>query len=144
MAKLLQMGLFMPRDEAAGDRLSGRLGKLAGSSRSWIEAEAKLAKAEVSAETLRIAKIAVLAVIIAASLFSVVILGSIFLVVFLAPYIGGLAVAAGVLALVMAAVAIISLALARQLLRRESHIVAMIKRLWNLAAGQGNMSHENS
>ena len=108
--------------------------QLSGSGRSWIAAEAALAKAELRADGQRFLVIVVLAAMVMGCVFSALMLFSLFLVAVLAPFVGGLSSAAGLLALGFFAVAAATGLVIYYMSRRQLGISNLAKRWFNFAA----------
>jgi hypothetical protein len=124
----------MPRESLKGEPLMASLHRLSRDGRSWIAAEAALAQAEVASDGRRLAVILALVAVVFGSLFTAVILLSAFLVSLLAPYVSGLANAAGILGLFLLILAALLGWRIWFLASREFGLPSVFKRWWNIAA----------
>lgn len=91
----------MPRNEPASESVAGSLSQLATDGRAWLHAEAALARAHIAGDGRRLAYVLgliVFGLIAAAASLMLLVLSA---VVAMAPYVGGLANAAGLLGLFM-------------------------------------------
>ncbi len=126
----------MPRDHLTSESLMASLHRLSRDGRSWIAAEAALAQAEVVSDGRRLAVMLALAAVVFGSLFTAVILLSAFVVTLLAPFVSGLANAAGILGL---ALLVLSALLGWRiwvLASQEFGLPSVFKRWWSFAATQ--------
>ena len=124
----------MRREKSKGETVMDSLYQLSGSGRSWIAAEAALAKAELRADGQRFLVIVELAAMVMGCVFSAIMLLSLFLVAVLAPFVGGLSAAAGLLALGFFAVAAATGLVIYYMSRRQLGISNLAKRWFNFAA----------
>lgn len=108
--------------------------KLLSDGQTWIAAEAALAKAELASDGKRLIAIFALGALACGCVFSAVIMFSLFMVSLLAPYVGGLTTAAGVLALALLIIAFICTWLATYLARSKLGISAVLERWKQFAA----------
>jgi Putative Actinobacterial Holin-X, holin superfamily III len=122
----------MPRDRVIAEPLTASLHQLSRDGRSWIEAEAALAKAEFAADGKRIVMMLVMVSVVFGCLFAAVLLLSAFAVSLLAPYVNGLANAAGVLGLALLILAAVLGWRIRLLASTGFGALAVFKRWWNL------------
>jgi uncharacterized membrane protein YqjE len=104
------------------------LQKLLSAGQSWIAAEAALAKAELASDGKRLILLIALGALACGCVFSAVMMLSLFLVSLLAPYVGGLTAAAGVLVLALLIMAFICTWLAIYLARSKLGILALLER----------------
>ncbi len=124
----------MRREKSKSGTVMDSLYQLSGNGRSWIAAEAALAKAELRADGQRFLIIVVLAAMVMGCVFSAIMLFSLFLVAVLAPFVGGLSSAAGLLALGFFAVAAATGLVIYYMSRRQLGISNLAKRWFNFAA----------
>jgi Putative Actinobacterial Holin-X, holin superfamily III len=127
----------MPRETLKGESIQDSLFKLSRDGRSWISAEAALARAEIASDGKRMLVIMVLTAIVTGSTLAAVLLASAGVVVFLAPHVGGLANAAGIVALICMLLAAGCSWWILHLTQSRLGIAAVLKR-W------GRMARENS
>jgi hypothetical protein len=123
----------MPREHLKGEPLMATLHRLSRDGRSWIAAEAALAQAEVASDGKRLAVIFALAAVVFGSLFTSVILMSAFLVSLLAPYVSGLANAAGILGLLLLILAAVLGWRIWFLASQEFGLPSLFKRWWKIS-----------
>jgi Putative Actinobacterial Holin-X, holin superfamily III len=124
----------MPRENLKREPLMASLHRLSRDGRSWIAAEAALAQAEVASDGKRLAVIFALMAVVFGSLFTAVILLSAFLVSLLAPFVSGLANAAGILGLLLLILATLLGWRIWFLAAQEFGLASVFKRWWNIAA----------
>lgn len=124
----------MPHENLKGETLMASFHRLSRDGRSWIAAEAALAQAEVASDGRRLAVMLALAAITFSSLFTAAIFLSAFMVSLLAPYVSGLANAAGILGLVLLFLAALLSWRIWFLASREFGLSSVLKRWWNIAA----------
>jgi Putative Actinobacterial Holin-X, holin superfamily III len=136
MEKILPMPLQGRRNDQTHESLRDTFRKLSQKGRSWIAAEAELAQAEIASDVRRIAIIVALAVSVLGAAFVAMMLFMLFLVSLIAPYVGGLANAAGVLALVLVILAAGAGWWAWNLAHAQLGVVSILKR-WADIAGNG-------
>lgn len=123
----------VPRDKLKGEPISESLSKLLRDGSLWIAAEAALAKAELTADGKRLAVVLFLSAVIIGSIGSAVMLASAAIVLLLAPHVGGIANAAGFLALVLAVLAAASGWWIFHLVQSRLGIASILKR-WGVIA----------
>jgi hypothetical protein len=128
MEKIHLMPLQGPRDGLSGNPVTGALYKLAQDARSWITAEAVLAQAELASDGRRVALIVALATAVIGCAASALMLFSLFVLALLAPHVGGLANAAGILAGTLAVVAVGASWWILHLVRSRFGIMSVLKR----------------
>jgi Putative Actinobacterial Holin-X, holin superfamily III len=124
----------MPRDAVKDEPLLASLHKLTRDGRSWVAAEAALAQAEVASDGKRIALMLALSVIALGCLFAAVMVLTLALVAFLAPHVGGMANAAGLLSLALLLITGLSAWRIWYLASKEFGVLSILKRWWNFAA----------
>jgi uncharacterized membrane protein (DUF485 family) len=124
----------MPRDGSRGERVTASLHTLSQDGRSWIAAEAALAQAEVAADGKRLVLIVTLVAVVFGCLFASVILLSAYVVSLLAPYVNGLANAAGILGFLLLVLAAIMGWRIRALTSTEFGLITVLKRWWSTVA----------
>jgi Putative Actinobacterial Holin-X, holin superfamily III len=124
----------MPRENHGREGVTASLYRLSQDGRSWIAAEAALAKAEVFSDGKRLAWIVVLLALVCGCMFASVILLSAFVVTLLAPYVNGLANAAGIMGLLLAALAVALVWRIRTLASTQLGLTVVAKRWWNIFA----------
>lgn len=122
----------MPRENLQEDNMIASLHRLSRDGRSWIAAEAAFAKAELASDGRRLIGLFVMAALVLGCLFSAVILLSLFVVVLAAPHVGGLAIAAGLLAVGLLIVAALTSWRIWVLVTKEFGIKTMLTRWWNI------------
>ena len=106
--------------------------------RSWIAAEATLAQAEVASDARRVAGVLALLVLVFASLFAAVMLFTVFMLALLAPLVGGLGNAAGLLSLGFFVIAALASWSIRQQSTKQFGLMLVLMRWWSIAvAGSG-------
>lgn len=132
----------MPHEDAKGKSTLSLLQRLSKDARSWMAAEAALAQAEVTSDGRRIIFVVALVALAFACVLSSVILLCIFGVALLAPYLGGLAPAAGVLSLSLIIVTGLIGWRLWKLASQEFGILAVFKRWWNIAANGPGEKHD--
>ncbi len=141
MAKTLHMKERMPRDKLKSEPMLESLHRLSRDGRSWIAAEAALAQAEVASDGKRLVQMLLLGAFLMGCIFAAVILASIFIVAVLAPYVGGLTTAAGLLSLLLTITAAFTAWRVWYLASQQFGILTVLKRWWNFAAaGPGKKS----
>ena len=133
MEESLPMALQGRRNDQTGENLGDTLRRFSQSGRSWISAEAELAQAELAADGKRIAMIFALAALVLGTGLAAIMLITLFLVSLLAPYVGGLANASGILALVFAILAAGAGWWAWKLAHARFGIVSVLKRWTHVA-----------
>lgn len=133
MEESLPMALQGRRNDQTGENLGDTLRRFSQSGRSWISAEAELAQAELAADGKRIAMIFALAALVLGTGLAAIMLITLFLVSLLAPYVGGLANASGILALVFAILAAGAGWWAWKLAHARLGIVSVLKRWTHVA-----------
>lgn len=133
MEESLPMALQGRRNDQTGENLGDTLRRFSQSGRSWISAEAELAQAELAADGKRIAVIFALAALVLGTGLAAIMLITLFLVSLLAPYVGGLANASGILALVFAILAAGAGWWAWKLAHARLGIVSVLKRWTHVA-----------
>jgi hypothetical protein len=131
----------MPRDNLESEPVLDSLFKLARGGRSWMAAEAALAKAELSADGKRLALIVVLAALAISNIIAAVMLASGGTVLLLAPHVGGLANATGILTFVLVILAAICSWWIFHLTQSPLGITSVLKR-WGLMATKANESDQ--
>jgi hypothetical protein len=124
----------MPRDAARDEPLLASLHRLTRDGRSWVAAEAALAQAEVASDGKRIALMLALTVVALGCLFAAVIVLSLGVVAFLAPLVGGMANAAGLLSLALLGITGLSAWRIWYLATQEFGLLSVLKRWWKFAA----------
>jgi Putative Actinobacterial Holin-X, holin superfamily III len=124
----------MPRDAVKDEPLLASLHKLTRDGRSWVAAEAALAQAEVASDGKRIALMLALSVIALGCLFAAVMVLTLALVAFLAPHVGSMANAAGLLSLALLLITGLSAWRIWYLASKEFGVLSILKRWWNFAA----------
>ena len=133
MEESLPMALQGRHNDQTGENLGDTLRRFSQSGRSWISAEAELAQAELAADGKRIAVIFALAALVLGTGLAAIMLITLFLVSLLAPYVGGLANASGILALVFAILAAGAGWWAWKLAHARLGIVSVLKRWTHVA-----------
>ena len=128
MEKTLPMPLQGHRNDQAGESLRDVLRRFSQSGRSWLNAEAELAQAEIAGDGKRIAMIFVMAVLVMGTSLAAMMLLTLFIVSLIAPYVGGLANAAGILALVLVVLSAGIAWWAWHLARAQLGVVSIAKR----------------
>jgi uncharacterized membrane protein YqjE len=136
MEKTLPMPLQGHRNDQPHESLRDSFRRFSLSGKSWIAAEAELAQAELSSDGRRLVVIFALAVLVVGTAMAAITLFTLFLVSLLAPYVGGLANAAGLLALVLLILAAGAGWWAWNLAHSELGLVSVVKR-WAHIAGKG-------
>jgi uncharacterized membrane protein YqjE len=136
MEKTLPMPLQGHRSDQPHESLRDTLRRFSQTGRSWISAEAELAQAELASDVRRIAVIFALAVFVLCTALAAIMLFTLFLVSLIAPYVGGLANAAGILALVLVILAAGAGWWAWNLAHAQLGVVSIVKR-WADIAGKG-------
>ncbi len=106
----------------------GAFRKLSSEGQSWLAAEAALAKAELASDGKRLMAIVALGVVACGCVLSAMMMFSLFMVSLLAPYVGGLSAAAGVLVLALLIFSFICTWLASHLARSKLGISAVLER----------------
>jgi hypothetical protein len=134
MEKTLPMPLQARRNPKTGDSLRDTLRRFSQSGRSWVLAEAALAKAELASDGRRLGVIVAIAALAIGTLLAAIMLFALFLVSLLAPYVGGLANAAGILALVLLLVTGLAVWRAWAMARAELGLVSLLKRWADVAS----------
>ena len=133
MEKMQMMALQGRRNDQSGENLGDTLRRFSQSGRSWISSEAELAQAELAADGKRIAIIFALAGLVLGTGLAAIMLVTLFLVSTLAPYVGGLANASGILAVVFAILAAAAGWWAWKLAHAKLGIVSVLKRWTHVA-----------
>jgi uncharacterized membrane protein YqjE len=136
MEKTLPMPLQGHRNDQTHEGLRGTFRRFSRAGKSWIIAEAALAQAELASDVRRIAIIFALALSVLGAAFVAIMLFTLFLVSLIAPNVGGLANAAGVLALVLVILAAGAGWWAWNLAHAQFGVVSVVKR-WADIAGKG-------
>jgi Putative Actinobacterial Holin-X, holin superfamily III len=124
----------MQREGTNAETKIASLHKLYSDGRSWIAAEAALAQAEVASDGKRLAVMLGLVAVVFGCVFTAVVLLSAFLVSLLAPYVSGLANAAGLLGLVLVIVAAVTAWRLWLLATKEFGVLLVVRRWWNFSA----------
>lgn len=132
----------MPRENLQEDNMIASLHRLSRDGRSWIAAEAAFAKAELASDGRRLIGLFVMAALVLGCLFSAVILLSLFLVILAAPHVGGLAIAAGLLAVGLLIVAALTSWRIWVLVTKQFGIKTMLTRWWNIIAQKSEQKNE--
>lgn len=124
----------MPRDNLKGEPMLESLHRLSRDGRSWIAAEAAFAQAEAASDGKRLIQMLLLGAFLLGCIFAAVILASIFIVAVLAPHVGGLTTAAGLLSLLLMIAGAFAAWRVWYLASQQFGILSVIKRWWNFAA----------
>jgi uncharacterized membrane protein YqjE len=124
----------MPRDKLKEQPMLESLHRLSRDGRSWIAAEAAFAQAEVASDGKRLVQMLLLGALVFGCVFAAVILACVFFVTVLAPYVGGLTAAAGLLSLLLAMAAALAGWRLWYLASQQFGISSVLKRWWNFAA----------
>lgn len=130
------MSPLMSHNRIGGDSLLLSLRKLLHDGRDWVSAEFALARAEISADGKRLVSILILAACAIASAIAAMVLLGLFVTALIAPYVGGLANAAGCLAVVMIIITVVSAVVMLRMVRSNMGISTVIKR-WRSVATEG-------
>jgi uncharacterized membrane protein YqjE len=136
MEKTLPMPPQGRRNDQPHESLRDTFRRFSLSGKSWIAAEAELAQAELASDGRRLVVIFALAVLVVGTALAAIMLFTLFLVSLIAPYVGGLANAAGLLALVLLILAAGAGWWAWNLAHSELGLVSVVKR-WAYIAGKG-------
>lgn len=134
MEKTLPMPLQGHRNDQPHESLRESFRRFSQTGRSWITAEAELARAELASDGRRIAVIFALAMLVMGAALAAIMLFTLFLVSLIAPYVGGLANAAGLLALVLVILAAGAGWWAWNLAHAQLGVVSIVKRWVHVAA----------
>ncbi len=137
MEKTLPMSLQERRNDQPHESLRDTFRRFSMSGKSWLAAEAELAQAELVSDGRRIVVIFVLAALVVGTGLAAIMLFTLFLVSLLAPLVGGLANAAGILAFVLVILAAGAGWWAWRLAHAELGVVSVVKR-WADMAGKGS------
>lgn len=124
----------MPRENLKDESMLATLHRLSRDGRSWIAAEATLAQAEVASDGRRLAEMLVLSILVLACLFAAVILLSLFVVALIAPHVGGMGNAAGLLSLGIIVIAALTGWRIWHLASKQFGLLSVLKRWWSIAA----------
>lgn len=127
------MPLQAQGNDHGGENLRKSFLRFSKSGRSWIKAESDLARAELASDSKRAAFIFLLAVLSIAAVLSGTMLLMLFIVALLAPFVGGLANSAGILAFVLIFLAIGAAWWAWKLIHAELGLVSVVKRWMHVA-----------
>jgi uncharacterized membrane protein YqjE len=133
MAETRLMEVRMPREGLRDRSILASLHRLSRDGRSWIAAEAALAQAEAASDGRRIMVMLVLVGLVFGFLFAAVILLSLFVVALLAPHVGGLASAAGLLSLGLMIVAALICWRLWHMATQQFGLLLILKRWWSIA-----------
>ncbi len=134
MAETHLMEVRMPRESLKDQSILASLYRLSRDGRGWIAAEAALAQAEVASDGRRIVVMLALVGLVFGFLFAAVILLSLFVVALLAPHVGGLASAAGLLSLALLIVAALISWRVWHMATQQFGLLSVLERWWSLAA----------
>jgi Putative Actinobacterial Holin-X, holin superfamily III len=132
----------MPREKPTDESMFASLHRLSRDGRSWLAAEAALAQAEVASDGRRLAEILGFIALVIGCLLAALILLSVFFVAVLAPYVGGMANAAGLLSLGLIIVAALASWRIWHLSSEEFGLLAVFKRWWSIAATGPGATHD--
>jgi hypothetical protein len=123
-----------PHDTLKEEPMLASLHRLSRDGRSWIAAEAAFAQAEVASDGRRLVVMLALVALVFGCLFAAVVLISVFLVVLIAPYVAGMANAAGLLSLGLVMLAAMMSWRIWYLASQRFGVFSVLKRWWNFAA----------
>lgn len=131
----------MQPDKITGGSVRGPFSKLLEDGRSWFSAEAKLAGAQLASDGRRLVYLGVLLGISLVTLCTGLMLFLFYCVALLAPHVGGMANAAGLLALASFVVAAISAWGMLRIVHGKLGVTAILKRWGNIfSRGPGSSS----
>jgi hypothetical protein len=124
------MNVRMQHDRQTNESLATSLSGFSKAGKSWLSAEAELAQAEVAADGRRLAAILVLLASALGCVVAAVVLLCVFAVSLLAPYVNGLANAAGVIAAMLIILTGLIAWRVYVLATMQFRLAAILKRWW--------------
>ena len=132
----IPMHLLMPRDSVSSESIIQSFSHLSEEGRAWFSSEAKLAHAQLASDGKRLGQLLAILTLGVAAACSAVMLLLLWAVAMLAPYLGGLANASGLVGVAVFVVAAISVWAMLHIIREQLGISAILTR-WARILKQG-------